>query len=377
MSSRSNILDPVKLGGVELVNGMAVAPLTRGRSTMPGNLPNDSMEAYYAERSKGQFGLIISEGTQLGPDAIGWYRAPGIWNDEQEAAWKKIVTATKAAGPSKMCMQLWHLGRQGHSSLSAGAQPVSASNVALGSDVHVGPTIDVKLPGEEPRPLKLEEIPATVAMYANGAKRAIAAGFDFVEIHGANGYLIDQFMQSHTNLRTDAYGGSLENRLRFMREVVEAVVDAVGAEKVGIRFSPNGVFGGMGHDTAEETFTAAFKYVASKPLAYVHVMDGLAFGFHEKGEPFTIQKVRGIFNDAGNKSTVLMANCGHTKEVADKYVAAGDADMVAFGRATLNNPDLPVRFKEGKELAPDLPHPLWYFGDAHGYNDVPLSADQF
>lgn len=375
-NGRKGILDMVTLGNVTLANGLAVAPLTRGRATMPGNMPNAAMEQYYVQRAKGGYGLIISEGTQLSPKAIGWYRAPGLWCDEQQAEWTKIVSACKAAGPSKMCLQLWHLGRQGHATLSYGESPVSASNVNMGGDIHVGPTAEVKLPHEAPRALLLEEIPEVVAMYVNGAKRAMAAGFDFVEIHGANGYLIDQFMQTHTNIRTDAYGGSVDNRLRFMREVLDAVVAAVGKDKVGIRFSPNGSYGAMGHEGSEETFSEAIKYVASKNIAYIHCMDGTSFGFHELAPPFTMKKVRALFDAAGNKSTVLMGNCGHTKESADALVASGEADMVAFGRPTLNTPDLPKRFQSGEPLNAEMPYSLWWFGDDKGYTDVPLTAQE-
>jgi len=336
------------------------------------------MKEYYTARSRGGFVLVITEGVNLAPEAVGWWGVPGIFNDDQEAEWRNIVTAVKAAGPSKMCLQLWHEGRQGHSTLANGVTPVSASAVKLDGECHIADF--KKVPFETPRPLEIDEIPEVIDLYTKAAVRAINAGFDFVEIHAANGYLVDQFLQSHTNVRTDAYGGSLENRLRFLREVVTAVAAAVGDARVGIRFSPNGAFGGMGHEGSEETFDAALAYVATQNLAYVHLMDGLSFGFHGKGEAYTMARARGIFRKQGNTFTALMANCGHTLESGNALLAAGDADLVAFGRASLNNPDLPKRFEEGRELAPDIPVTLWFrqpTNQSHGYTDVPLTEDQF
>ena len=216
--------------------------------------------------------------------------------------------------------------------------------------------------------------PQVIDLFVKGAQRALNAGFDFVELHFANGYLPDQFMQPHTNTRTDSYGGSLENRLRFPKEVVEAVVAAVGREKVGLRLSPNGVFGGMGHETSTETFDAMIAFVATQELAYLHVMDGVAFGFHGHGDPYTMARVRGIFAKQANTTTVLMGNCGYTLEAANSLVASGDADLVSFGRSSLNNPDLPRKFENGLELAPDPPMTTWNRqadgNQARGYTDL-------
>jgi len=352
------VLSIARAGNVTLANGLVVAPLTRGRATLPGLEPNPLMAEHYAQRSKGGFGLIITEGVQLSPTAIGWWGCPGIWNDAQEKEWAKVVRDTKAAGPSKMSLQLWHLGRQGHSSLNEGVTPVSASAIRLEQGTCHGAD-GAHVPYETPRALETDEIPGIIDLYVQGAKRAINAGFDFVEIHGANGYLVDQFLQSHTNVRTDKYGGSVENRLRFLQEVVEAVGAAVGEDKVGLRLSPNGVFGGMGCDDAEETFDAAIAYAASRNLAYLHVMDGLAFGFHEKGEPFTMSKVRNHFKKRNNTFTALMGNCGHTLETANTLIENGDADLISFGRPTLNNPDLPRKFQSGQALNVDIPPSLW------------------
>jgi 2,4-dienoyl-CoA reductase-like NADH-dependent reductase (Old Yellow Enzyme family) len=315
---------------------------------------------YYVQRAGA--GLIITEGVTISEQGIGWIGNPGIYTDEQGAAWRQVTDAVHAAD-SKIFLQLWHCGRASHSSLLGGELPVSASAVKLeGDGVH---TPEGKQDHETPRALETDEIPAVVADYVAAAQRAKDAGFDGVEIHGANGYLIDQFLQSKTNQRTDQYGGSVENRFRLLREIVEGVVAVFGAGRVGVRLSPNGVFNDMGSDDFRETFRYAAEQLDEYDLAYLHVMDGLAFGFHEKGDPMTLAEVRAYFRGP------LMGNCGYDLEAAEAAVSSGAADMIAFGRPFIANPDLVERFRNGWPLAPDTDMATWYGGGREGYTDLP------
>lgn len=354
-------------GGITLKNRIGLAPLTRGRADPESGCVKDIHATYYSERSSG--GFVITEATGVSRQGLGWWGAPGIYTRAQIESWKPVTAAVKKAG-GFFLLQLWHMGRAGHSDVF-GSQPVSASAIALEGEA-TGRRGEKK-PYETPRPLTVEEIRQTVKDYADAARNALEAGFDGVEIHGANGYLVDQFLQSVSNKRTDNYGGSLENRLRFLREVLEAVVAAVPKERVWIRFSPNGAFNGMGGADNLETFDAAITLAASLKIGCVEVLDGLGFGFHEKTAPYTLARARGVIKAANpDGSTALCGNAGHTKESADREIAADNTDLIAIGRHYMSNPDLPERFRDNLPLAEPPQYPDWWLKtDADGYITFP------
>ncbi len=362
VTTSPQLLSSYTLGDLSLRNRVVMAPLTRGRSG-ESRIPNHLMAKYYAQRASA--GLVISEATVVSEQGIGWIDSPGIYTDEQAEGWRQVVDAVHEQG-SRMVLQLWHTGRASHSSFHNGELPVSASAIKLNGD-------DIRTPigkqsYEVPRPLETDEIPGVVEDYRRAAERAKAAGFDGVEIHGANGYLIDQFLQSKTNHRTDQYGGSIENRFQFLNEVADAVLTVWPANRVGVRLSPNGVFNDMGSPDYRETFTYVAQQLNQKGLAYLHVMDGLAFGFHQLGEPMTLKEFRSLFSGA------LIGNCGYTQESAEASIQAGDADLIAFGRPYISNPDLVERFANQWPLAEVADPSLWYSSDATGYIDFPTYA---
>ena len=354
------LLQPFQLRDLALPNRIVMAPLTRGRAGQ-GRVPNALMAEYYVQRASA--GLIISEATTISEQANGWLESPGIYTAAMEAGWKQITAAVHAAG-GRMFLQLWHMGRASHSDFHDGRPPVSASAVKIeGDGIH---TPLGKKPYEVPRALETWEVPGVVAEYGRAAARAREAGFDGVEIHAANGYLIDQFLQSKTNHRTDDYGGSIEKRSRFLREVVEAVMAEWPAGRVGVRIAPNGVFNDMGSPNYREQFLHVAGLLDRYPLAYLHVVDGLAFGFHKLGEPLTLVEFRSTF------SGPLMGNCGYDVETAERAVAAGDADLIAFGRPFISNPDLVERFRHGWPLAEQAEMSSWYSPTGpRGYTDFP------
>ena len=358
----ANLLSPLDLLGIPLRNRVVMAPLTRARAGVP-RVPNDLMQTYYIQRASA--GLIISEAVTISEQGFGWVDSPGIYNDAQVEGWKKITTALHEKG-TPIFMQLWHCGRASHSSFHAGKPPISASAIKLNGDTIHSPA--GKQPYETPRALETHEVAAVVQDYRRAAERAKAAGFDGVEIHAANGYLIDQFLQSKTNHRTDVYGGSLENRFRFLKEIVEAIITVWPANRVGVRLSPNGVFNDMGSPDFRETFTDAAKRLNAFNLAYLHVVDGLAFGFHELGAPMQLPEFRAVF------SGILMGNCGYTAEAAESAIASGNADLIAFGRPFLSNPDLVERFANGWELNAPAEMQVWSSPGAEGYTDFPFHA---
>ena len=354
------LLQPFQLGDLALPNRIVMAPLTRGRAGKE-RLPNATMAEYYVQRASA--GLIIAEATTISEQANGWLESPGVYTDAMEAGWKAITSAVHAAG-GRIFLQLWHMGRASHSDFHGGSLPVSASAVKIVGDGVYTPL--GKKPYETPRALETREIAAIVADYRRAAARARAAGFDGVEVHAANGYLIDQFLQSKTNHRTDDYGGSIEKRARFLKEVVEAVSAEWPARRVGVRISPNGVFNDMGSPNFREQFTHVATMLDRCGLAYLHVVDGLAFGFHKLGEPMMLAEFRSVF------SGPLMGNCGYTLESAEKAVADGLADLVAFGRPFISNPDLVERFRHGWPLAAPAEMADWYSPTgAKGYTDYP------
>ena len=365
MTNVPQLISPFE-GKFSLKNRVVLAPMTRARASA-NRMPNALMAEYYAQRAGA--GLIITEATSISLQGNGWVNTPGIYTDEQAEAWKQVVEAVHDRG-AKIFLQLWHTGRASHSSFQPDhILPVAPSAIAIqGAQAH---TPEGKQAYETPRALNSEEIPQIVEDYRQAAIRAKKAGFDGVEIHGANGYLIDQFLQSKTNQRTDAYGGSLENRYRFLKEIVEAILTVWDATGVGVRLSPNGVFNDMGSKDYRETFTFVIEQLNSYGLAYLHLLDGLAFGFHEQGDPMTLGEIKKIYQG------VLMGNCGYDRNTAEQAIVRGDADLVAFGRPYISNPDLVERFANNWELSPEADVSTWYSGNAspEGYIDFPTYKD--
>ena len=355
-----SLLDPATLGALSLPNRVVMAPMTRSRSG-EDRVPIRLMGEYYRQRASA--GLLISEATVVSPQGIGWLNSPGIYTDEQAAAWRDHVVAPVRAAGGRIALQLWHCGRASHSDFHDGEPPPAPSPVRLeGDGIH---TPAGKKDYEVPRAMTLDEIAATVADYRAAARRARQAGFDGIEVHGANGYLVDQFLQSKTNRRDDAYGGSVENRYRFLGEVMAAILEEWPADRVGVRLAPNGVFNDMGSPDYREQFSHAASELGRLGLAYLHIVDGLGFGFHELGEPMTLAEFRAL------TSTPLIGNCGYTFETASAAVESGDADAIAFGRPFISNPDLVERFANGWSLAEDAPMGVWYSFEAEGYTDWP------
>jgi len=352
-----------------LKNRVVLAPLTRGRGG-PERVPNEHVVEYYRQRAGA--GLIISEAASFSDEGHGWVESCAIQNDAQVDGWRQVADAVHEAGGA-IFLQLWHTGRASHSSFHAdGSPPVAPSAITI-STGHAH-TRDGSVPHEVPRALETAEVRRIVSEYAEAAARAKRAGMDGVEIHAANGYLIDEFLQSKTNHRTDAYGGGVEQRFRFLKEIVEQVLEVFEADQVAVRLSPNGSFNDMGSDDFREQFLYTAKQLSAYKLAYLHVMDGLAFGFHEKGEPLTLRDFRSVYDG------VLMGNCGYTKETASAAVGSGDADLISFGRPFIANPDLPERFANDWPLAETAPTDDWWFPTgAKGYTTFPpfqLSAQQ-
>jgi N-ethylmaleimide reductase len=291
--------------------------------------------------------------------------SPGIYNDAQEAGWRKIVAALHA-GSTPVFLQ--HCGRASHSNFHGGQPAVSASAIKINGDsIH---TPVGKQPYETPRALETAEIAAVVADYRRAAERAKAAGFDGVEIHAANGYLINQFLDSKTNQRTDRYGGRVENRFRFLKEIVEATLTVWPAHRVAVRLSPTGIFNDMGAPDFRETYTSVAQQLNVYGLAFLHVVDGLAFGFHAQGKPMTLAEFRAVF--AGP----LIGNGGYTQETAEAAIASGAADLIAFGRPYLSNPDLVERFTHGWGLNPPSDMKVWSAPAAQGYTDFPFHSQR-
>ena len=359
MTNVPHLLSPLDRG-LTLKNRVVLAPLTRARAGAE-RMPNALMAEYYRQRANA--GLIITEATTISQQANGWLHSPGIYTPEQTEAWKQVVDAVHDRG-GKIFLQLWHTGRASHSSFQENNQlPVAPSAIKIeGAEAH---TPDGKQPYETPRALATEEIPQIVEDYRKAAANAKEAGFDGVEIHSANGYLIDEFLQSKTNHRTDRYGGSMENRYRFLQEVLESVLTVWDAGQVGVRLSPNGSFNDMGASDYRETFTYVAQQLNSYGLAYLHLLDGLAFGFHEQGEPITLAEIKQVY------SGVLIGNCGYDRDSAERAIANGDAELIAFGRPYISNPDLVARFANNWELNPEADMSVWYSFGAEGYTDFP------
>ena len=354
-----NLLSPYKLGDLSLKNRVVMPPLTRGRAVEQG-IPNELMAQYYSQRAG--VGLMITEGTFISNQGDGWVNAPGVYTPEQTEGWKKVVSAVHSQD-TPFFLQLWHCGRASHSSFHGGELSVAPSAIKINDEyIH---TPEGKQPHEIPRALETDEIPSIVEDYVKAAKNAKEAGFDGVEVHSANGYLLDSFLQSKTNKRTDKYGGSLENRFRFLKEVVEGVTTVFPVNRVGVRISPNGVFNDMGSPDYRETFLFVAKELNNYGLAYLHILDGLAFGFHELGEPMTLDEFREVFQGT------IIGNCGYNQATAEAAIKEGKADLIAFGRPILSNPDLVERFANNWPLNPDADVKVWYSSGSEGYTDFP------
>jgi N-ethylmaleimide reductase len=359
----SVLFQPFRLHDVNLKNRIVLSPMTRGRAGAV-RLPNRLTAEYYVQRSAA--GLLITEGTTISEEANGWNESPGIYTDQMVEGWKHVTHAVHEKG-GVIFLQLWHTGRASHSSFHGEKPAVAPSAIKITEgEIH---TPTGKHPQEVPRALETSEIPRVVADYRRAAERAKQAGFDGVEIHAANGYLIDNFLQAKTNRRTDQYGGSVENRYRFLKEVIDGITSVWPAHRVGVRLSPNGQYNDMGSPDFREQFTFVARQLDRFGLAYLHVIDGLAFGFHQLGEPMTLAEFRKEFHGP------LMGNCGYTQETAEKAIAAGDADLIAFGRLFISNPDLVERFRNGWPLAETAPMADWYSPTgAKGYTDFPTYA---
>lgn len=365
--SLDKLLTPLQIGSTQLANRIIMAPMTRSRAG-DGLAPTQLNATYYAQRANA--GLIVTGATQISQQGQGYALTPGIYTDAQQAGWKLVVDQVHAAG-GKIALQLWHVGRISHHTLQEnGAAPVAPSAIkAKGAKTFLVQDGVVSFPEtDEPRALTLEELPGIVQQYSDAAARSVAAGFDLVEIHAANGYLLNQFISSTANQRTDNYGGSVENRARFVLEVVDAIVARIGAEKTGIRLSPYGVFNDMSEDASETE--ALLRYLlpalSQRRIAYLHIAEPDWAGGQALSDTFRRQ-VRADF-----QGTLIFCG-GYTPERAEALLTAGIADAVAFGRPYIANPDLVARYRSGAELA-STNQATVYGGDAAGYTDYPALA---
>jgi N-ethylmaleimide reductase len=363
-----HLFSPLKVGPFELKHRLVMAPLTRLRAARPSLAPRPLNAEYYAQRTT-QGGLIIAEASPVMATGFGNPGVPGIYSDEQVKGWREVVDAVHAKG-GVIFLQLWHVGRVSHSSLQpGGALPVAPSAVAISPEFKAMTADGKVVPYETPRALETDEIPGVVAAYQQAARNAKAAGFDGVEVHGANGYLIEQFLQSHSNRRTDRYGGSIENRVRFLMEVTEAVVDVWGGDRVGVRLSPYGIANDSGEPDPMPLYTHAIRSLNALGLAYLHFIEPRSSGagraeVNWQNVPSAMVLFRPIWKG------VLITAGGFTGEAADAAIAAGHADAVAFGRIFISNPDLPRRLQQGYPLTP-YNRATFYSGEEKGYTDYP------
>jgi 2,4-dienoyl-CoA reductase-like NADH-dependent reductase (Old Yellow Enzyme family) len=347
----SKLFDPIRVGDLDLPNRVIMAPLTRSRAIGGGRVPNALMAQYYVQRASA--GLILTEATAVTPQGVGYADTPGIWSDEQVAGWKMVTDAVHAAG-GRIFLQLWHVGRISDPVFLNGELPVAPSAIAAAGHVSL---VRPKRAYVTPRALETGEIAGIVAAYRKGAENARLAGFDGVEIHGANGYLLDQFLQDKTNKRTDAYGGSVENRARLLLEVTDACIDVWGASRVGMHLAPRGDAHDMGDSNPAETFGYVATELGKRGIAFLCARE--AIGPNRLGPQ--LKKAFG---------GVYIANEKMTRDSAEQVIASGEADAVAFGQLFIANPDLPRRLAERLPLNPPRPE-TFYGGDAEGYTDYP------
>ena len=354
MNEKLKLLEPLTIGNLRLANRVFMAPLTRCRASA-GRVPNALMAEYYRQRASA--GLILSEATAVTPMGVGYPNTPGIWSPEQIQGWKLITSALHAAG-GKIFLQLWHVGRISDPYYLDGALPVAPS--AIAAKGHVSLMRPIK-PFVTPRALEKNEIPGIIEAYRQGAANALAAGFDGVEIHGANGYLLDQFLQDSTNHRTDEYGGSLENRARLMLAVADAAISVWGAQRVAMHLAPRGDAHDMGDSNPAATFGYVARELGRRRLAFICARESV--GTNHLG-PELKKQFGGLY----------VANENHTRDSAEKILQAGDADAVAFGKLFIANPDLLERFAHNSPL--NTPDQQTFYGDGpHGYTDYPALRD--
>lgn len=368
------LFQPIRVGRLDLPHRIVMAPLTRSRARQPGNVPTALNACYYAQRASAA--LIISEATQVSMQGQGYAWTPGIHSREQVEGWRVVSDAVHQAG-GRMFLQLWHVGRISHPRL----QPDQMLPVAPSALKPEGMAFVENERGEgelvpfiTPRALQIEEMPYLVAQYTRGARNAQRAGMDGVEIHGANGYLIDQFIESRTNLRTDEYGGPAENRARLLVEVVETVCEVWGADAVGLRLSPLGTFNDMGDEDPESTFGYIAEKLNDYKLAYLHVINPDAAAL-EKREPLNPRAARMLSMIRKKYRGTLMLTGGFDHDTAEQWLEEGRADLIAFGRKFLANPDLLERFRRRQPLNKDDPA-TYYGGGAKGYTDYPSLAQE-
>lgn len=361
------LFSPVQLGPMNLSHRVVMAPLTRSRSQQPGDIPGDLMVEYYGQRAS-EGGFIISEATTISISGRGWFGAPGLYTDEQVAGWQKVTSAVHAKG-GHMFSQLWHTGRASSVETTNGATPVAPSAIPFEGAIS---TSKGWLEHSPARALDISEIPGIVEDYRRAAERAKAAGFEGVELHGANGYLPDQFLQDGSNKRTDAYGGSIENRSRFLLEVVEALVSVWGGDRVAVRIGPGGTFNGMSDSNPGALFDYLVGQLNRFGLAYLHIVEPRVKGnvvIVEGQAPVAAERLRKIFTGK------IIAAGGFEPDTAEAVIEKGDADLVAFGRHFVANPDLPQRIKLGLPLNA-YDRKTFYTFDAHGYTDYPFSSER-
>jgi len=350
------LFDPLKIGDLKVPNRIFLAPLTRNRSSGEGRVPNALMRDYYVQRASA--GLIISEATSVAPQGVGYPHTPGIWSREQVEGWRRIVEGVHAAG-GRMLLQLWHVGRISDPIYHDGALPVGPSAIAPKGNVSL---LRPQRPYVAPRALEIEEIPGVVEAYRRGAENAEAAGFDGVEIHGANGYLLDQFLQDSANKRDDTYGGGIENRARLLLEVADAVVSVWGAGRVGVHLAPRADAHDMGDSNLPETFGYVARELGKRKIAFLCARESTK-------APRLGPDLKAAFGG------VYVANEGFTREAAEAVVGAGEADAVAFGKLFLANPDLPRRFALGAPL--NAWNSQTFYSDGPiGYTDYPALEEK-
>jgi N-ethylmaleimide reductase len=358
----TTLFDPIKLGAINAPNRILMAPLTRGRSEGV-HVPITALKAdYYSQRADA--GLIIAEATGITQEGSGWPSAPGIWSAEQVEAWKPVTEAVHQAG-GRIILQLWHMGRLVHSDFLGGQPPVSASATTAPGFAHTGKE---KKPYTPARALGLDEIPRVIGDYVHASKNAMAAGFDGVQIHSANGYLIDQFLRDNANFRDDAYGGPIENRIRLLREVAQAVADTVGADRTSVRLSPNGETQGVNDSNPVALFTAAAAALQSIGIGFLELREQRNYGdFGKTDVPRVSPEIRKVFTNP------LVLNQEYREENFHEDLASGLADAISFGRPYISNPDLVTRISKGLPWA-DNNMATWYSPGPVGYTDYPVAA---
>jgi len=360
-----SLFQPIQLGAIAAPNRILMAPLTRGRAG-PDAVPTEIMQTYYRQRANA--GLIISEATGISPEGAGWPSAPGIWTDAQVEAWKPVTDAVHAAG-GRIVLQLWHMGRIVHPYFLGGELPVSASATRAPGHAH---TPEGRKDNVDARPLRLDEMPRLVDDYGHAAENAKRAGFDGVQLHGANGYLIDQLLRNSSNLRDDDYGGSPANRVRLMREVMERLIAIWGPDRVSIRLSPNGESQGVDDSDPATLFAEAARVLEALKVSFVELRQP---GPEGTFGATTVPPQDGLIRQ--HYSGPLVLNSDYTPEGAAADVDSGRADAISFGRPYISNPDLVERIRVGASLSPNVGVPeTWYFPGEAGYIDYPTLAEE-